>query len=81
MLAMKLMELEDRLDPNELKFFLTGGVALGDAQPDCPCSDWMPENKWGELNRLDKIPVFKGFLDHFLKDFILYKEMYDSSTP
>jgi len=41
MLAMKLMELDDTLDQAELKFFLTGGVALGDKMPTCPCTDWM----------------------------------------
>ena len=41
MLAMKLMELTNTLDQGELKFLLTGGVALGDKMPDCPCTDWM----------------------------------------
>jgi len=81
MLAMKLMELDEKLDDGELKFFLTGGVDLGDAKPECPCKAWMPENKWDELNRLDKLPTFKGFLDHFLKEFEFYKGMYDSSAP
>jgi dynein heavy chain len=80
MLAMKLMELDDRLNPAELKFFLTGGVSLGDAMPANP-TDWIPENKWGEMNRLSKIPKFTGFIEHFLKEFALYKEMYDSSAP
>jgi hypothetical protein len=41
----------------------------------------MPENKWDELNRLNKLPVFKGFLDDFIKDHVFYKGMYDSSAP
>lgn len=54
---------------------------MGDAQPENPCSDWMPENKWDELNRLNKLPKFKGFLDDFIKDHAFYKGMYDSSAP
>lgn len=81
MLAMKLMELKDELDQGELKFFLTGGVALGEKLPDCPCSDWMQEKQWGEIFRLNKLSAFEGFLDHFTAEHAKYKEMYDSSEP
>jgi len=64
MLALKLMELKDELDGAELKFFLTGGVSLGEELPKCPV-DWINEKQWGEMNRLDKLPKFKGFLPHF----------------
>ena len=72
------MELDNTLDPAELKFFLTGGVAMGEEQPECPCKDWMNEKNWGELNRLNKLPKFKGFLEHFIKEHAVYKGMYDS---
>lgn len=81
MLAMKLLELKDELDAAELKFFLTGGVALGDKMPDCPCKDWMQEKQWGEVFRLNKMPAFEGFLDHFIAEHETYKKMYESSTP
>ena len=80
MLAMKLMELSGELDPAEVKFFLTGGVSLGEALPDNP-APWISDKCWGEMNRLDKLPKFKGWIEHFTKDFELYKVMYDSSTP
>lgn len=80
MLAMKLMELSNELDQAEVKFFLTGGVSLGEALPDNP-THWISEKCWGEMNRLNKLPNFKGWIDHFTKDFELYKQMYDSSSP
>jgi len=43
--------------------------------------DWLSEKQWGELNRLDKLPSFHGFLEHFGKEFNYYRKMYDSSTP
>jgi dynein heavy chain len=64
MLALKLMELKDELDAAELKIFLTGGVSLGEELPKCPV-DWINEKQWGEMNRLDKLPKFKGFVAHF----------------
>ena len=80
LLTFKLMEMAKELDPGELKFFLTGGVSLGEALPDCPC-EWMSEKLWGEMNRLDKLPTFKGFIDHFIKEHETYAKMYDSTTP
>jgi len=80
LLTIKLLEMNNELDNAELRFFLTGGVSLGDQLPVCPC-DWMSEKLWGELNRLDKLPTFEGFLDHFMKDHEIYQEMYRSSTP
>ena len=36
---------------------------------------------WGEINRMSKLKGFDGFLDHFIKDFQHYKEMYDATNP
>lgn len=81
MLAMKLMELKDELDPTELKFFLTGGVSMGEELPTNPASSWISEKLWGEMNRLDKLPKFKGWISHFTEKHEFYKGMYDSATP
>ena len=66
LLTIKLMEMKGELNPADLKFFLTGGVPMGEKLADCPCNDWMLEKLWGELNRLDKLPSFKGILNHFI---------------
>jgi len=52
LLTIKIMEMENEMDPAQLKFFLTGGVSLGEELPVNPCSGWMSERLWGELNRL-----------------------------
>lgn len=80
MLAMKLMELTGELNAAEVKFFLTGGVSLGEELPENP-TDWISEKCWGEMNRLNKLPNFKGWIEHFTKEFQLYKKMYDSPAP
>lgn len=80
LLTIKLMEMGNELDPADYKFFLTGGVSLGEALPECPC-DWISEKSWGELNRLDKLASFNGFLEHFMAEHHIYKKMYDSPTP
>lgn len=36
LLAFKLMEMADEIEGAEFRFFLTGGVSLGEALPECP---------------------------------------------
>lgn len=61
------MEMGDEIENSEFRFFLTGGVSLGESLPECP-ADWLAEKLWGEMNRLEKLPSFKGFLDYFAKE-------------
>jgi len=80
LLTIKLMEMAHEIDEHEFRFFLTGGVSLGEQLPVCPC-DWMQEKQWGELNRLSKLKHFDGFLEHFISEHETYKKMYDSQSP
>lgn len=78
LLTLKLMEMAKETDAGDFKFLLTGGVSLGDVLPDCPC-DWLSEKLWGEMNRLDKLPNFKGWVKHFMDEHEKYKKyMYDA---
>jgi dynein heavy chain len=64
LLTIKLMDFNGELNNEEFRFLLTGGVALTVEMPKCPC-DWLSEKLWGEMYRLDKIPAFNGWLNHF----------------
>ena len=79
LLTLKLMEMAKETDAADFKFLLTGGVSLGDILPEKPC-DWLSDKLWGEMNRLDKLPNFKGWVSHFQEEHEKYKKyMYDSS--
>lgn len=80
LLTFKLMEMAKELDGAEFRFFLTGGVALGEAVPECPCT-WLSEKLWGEMNRLNKLPRFNSWIDHFTEKHAYYEDMYTHSTP
>lgn len=80
LLAFKLMEMAGEYDNSEFRFFLTGGVSLGDALPDCP-AEWLAEKLWGEMNRMSKLPSFKGFLDYFAKEQAFFRKLFDASAP
>jgi len=74
------MEMNNELNDEEFRFFLTGGVSLGEALPDCPCT-WLAEKSWGEMNRLAKLRTFNGWIEHFNKEHETYRKLYDSSAP
>jgi dynein heavy chain, axonemal len=54
LLTVKLMEMAGEMDSASFRFFLTGGVSLGDKLPDNP-TNWLSERLWGEMNRLGKL--------------------------
>ena len=64
LLKAKLMDLEKELDIEEWRFFLTGGISLGDKLPDPPAT-WIEEKSWGEIIRMADLPAFKGFFEAF----------------
>lgn len=73
--------MDNTLNPDHKAFLLTGGVSLGEQLPENPTS-WVLDKQWGELNRLDKVAGFEGYLQHFMENHDgFYKEWYDSSNP
>jgi dynein heavy chain len=80
LLTVTLMGMADEIDKDLFKFFLTGGVDLGEALPENPTT-WLQPKQWGELNRLGKFSVFKGVVDEFLTNHEFYLEWYESPKP
>lgn len=45
-----------QMDPADLRFLLTGGVAVGDLPAPNPCPTWLSDKSWGEICRASKLP-------------------------
>jgi len=45
-----------KMDPADLRFLLTGGVAVGDLPAPNPCPAWLSDKSWGEVCRASKLP-------------------------
>lgn len=45
-----------KMDPADLRFLLTGGVAVGDLPAPNPCPAWLSDKSWGEICRASKLP-------------------------
>jgi dynein heavy chain len=80
LLTTRLMEGEGKLDAEEFKFLLTGGVALGTVTNN-PLSEFLSDKSYGELERLDAIPAFTGIKEHMAQKKEEYKKFFESSTP
>lgn len=80
LLCLKLQEMSKEIDMTEFRFLLTGGVFLGDKEPDCP-GHWISEKGWSELVRACKMPGFVGFLEHFIEKVDVYKGINETDDP
>lgn len=60
-----MQRLEGKVDPDVLRFILSGGVS-GGTGPRCPLP-WLPEKAWSDLGCLSRLPPFPGLQDGFAK--------------
>lgn len=45
-----------QMHPADLRFLLTGGVAVGDLPAPNPAPTWLSDKSWGEVCRASKLP-------------------------
>lgn len=82
MLTVKIVQAKGEIDEAEWRYFLAGPV--GDIKVQNNPTEWISESSWPELYKqmygMDHLPKFKGFLDFFMKNSKLFKDMYDSAN-
>jgi len=80
LLCSRLMRASERLEEENLRFLLTGGVAVGETPPN-PFESWLVERSWGEITRLSHLKVTSTFKDDFVQHGEEWKEIFESSEP
>lgn len=80
-LCLKFMDYHKELDPDELRFLITGGTSLDEKYPQAPSAPWLTEKSWFELCRLNKLSNFSGFLNDFQERIDEWKAIFDLSNP
>ncbi|CAF1010390.1 unnamed protein product [Adineta steineri] len=79
LLCVNLLKYDKKIDDEEWRFLLTGGVALTNTFSN-PTA-WLPVKSWDELVRLDELTVFKDIRKNFLAQKDAWKIVYDSLEP
>ncbi|CAH3114243.1 unnamed protein product [Pocillopora meandrina] len=80
LLCIGILKGSGKIDEQEWRFLLTGGVALENKFPN-PASDWLTDKSWAEMVRCSALPSFQGILKHFTARISEWKAFYDSATP
>eukprot|EP00929_Paragymnodinium_shiwhaense_P087545 TRINITY_DN476_c0_g3_i1.p1 TRINITY_DN476_c0_g3~~TRINITY_DN476_c0_g3_i1.p1 ORF type:complete len:2301 (-),score=755.59 TRINITY_DN476_c0_g3_i1:246-6980(-) len=76
-LTLKIMEGNDRLDMQELRFLLTGPTGeVKDGLPN-PAKGWLTDKNWNEVLTVAQLPVFKGFDQFFTQNTAKFQRLYD----
>jgi dynein heavy chain len=68
-MTIKLMEADDKIDQNELNFFLKGDISLDEPEIPNPFPTWMTNQGWKNLIKLSTInPVFSDLINDVMSN-------------
>jgi dynein heavy chain len=81
LLCLKIELTYGRLDMDEFKFLLTGGVSMGDPKEANPGAEWLSIKGWGEIVRLSDLPSMKNIHVDFGTQIKEWRAIYDDSNP
>lgn len=81
MLTITMLESAGNHNEDELRFFMTGGMALDEKPPPKPEAPWILEKMWGEMVRLSNLSAFSGFYQSLSDNLEEWKLLYDSPNP
>ena len=80
LLTTKLMLGLNKLDANELKFFLQGSTSMDLAEPN-PFKEWLSDKSWNNILALCELDSFKDFKAQFKANGSKYAGVLSSTSP
>ncbi|XP_076227546.1 dynein axonemal heavy chain 7 isoform X3 [Nomia melanderi] len=79
LLAINLLQQQEKLSLSQWTFLLTGGVGIDN--PHVNPTTWLPAKQWNELCNLDNVHGFSGIREAFTGNSKHWKELFDSKEP
>ncbi|KAI9224435.1 dynein heavy chain and region D6 of dynein motor-domain-containing protein [Blastocladiella britannica] len=82
LLTVAILRAEGKLNGDEWKFLMIGGVGAVDltAHPN-PDASWITESMWAELCRLSRLPAFTALLTVFTEHVGEMRRLFESASP
>ncbi|KAJ3087451.1 Dynein heavy chain 1, axonemal [Quaeritorhiza haematococci] len=81
LLAIRILMDENKIDPAQWKFLLTGGTAAEEKGLQNPAPDWLSKTSWTEIQSLSSLATFTGFDETFADHIADYRAIFDSPQP
>lgn len=78
-LALKLKLDTGEVSPQDVRFLMTGGIAVGDLVHPNPAPDWISDKCWGELCRATDLgPAWHGLAGHVAGKLLLCRNVQEA---
>jgi dynein heavy chain len=81
LLTTSIMRGENKLDSDEWRFLITGGIGVSKDATANPAESWISEKAWMEISRLSEYEAFKGLNLHISENLDLWNALFDSAEP
>lgn len=83
LICMKVMDERNEIDNSESRFLMTGGTWVDPPKPNPTGNDgWISNKMWCTIQEAaDKLPVFKGLDESFIKHTAHWEKIYNSQKP
>jgi dynein heavy chain len=81
LLAIKILQGDDKIDGDEWRFLIAGSCGTATIDEPNPDSHWVEPRAWAEICSVSTLPAFSGFATDFKNELSNWREMFDSTEP
>lgn len=83
LLSIKIMQGEDRMNGEELRFFLQGATSLDLVEPNPVANGkgWLTDKTWGEIIAAGKLTTMAGFTEKFKSSLSAWENVFVAGDP
>lgn len=83
LLSIKIMQGEERIDGQELRFFLQGATSLDLLEPNpfAGGEGWLSDKTWGEIIAAGALTTMQGFTEEFKSNLDSWESVFVASDP
>lgn len=79
-LSTKVLIAENLISSVDLQYLIIGGE-LKSITNQNPATEWITDKMWIDINQMEQLKVFKGFIDSFSGSISQWKQYFDTVTP